>query len=468
MSETLYKIAHGGPNPGKRITPARVAEDSELPLGIAQIVTKFREELHKHGGTGFVAIQRKFRIADDDGSKQLDFAEFKKAILECGMDLDRDEMMALFRYFDRDHNNQIDFDEFLSGVRAPMSKRRVALVHMAFDRLDSDGNGSIEGDEVAECYDASMHPEVVSGRRTAEEVLREFLTTFDVGGTIDGKVTREEFVNYYSNISASIDNDDYFELMIRNAWHISGGEGQAANSSNRRVLVTHSDGRQTVEEIRNDLGLRADDRAGIIARLRAQGVDVISIDTKGGSDVESGAKFVDGAGEEASKIKSLEELAKERKNKSVENSASTSSIDPKMLDPTYKAPNARTQSTNNGMNIPLGLQNVLERLKAILKERGAHGYIGLQRKFKSIDKDGNRVLDFQEFKSGMVEMNLHLAPADYRALFEYFDVDQNGSIDFAEFLNGLRDKLNPRRYALVQSAFPESMLMAVAPWMALK
>ena len=32
-------------------------------------------------------------------------------------------------------------------------------------------------------------------------------------------------MNYYNNVSASIDNDDYFELMIRNAWHISGGEG---------------------------------------------------------------------------------------------------------------------------------------------------------------------------------------------------------------------------------------------------
>jgi hypothetical protein len=37
---------------------------------------------------------------------------------------------------------------------------------------------------------------------------------------------------------------------MRNAWHISGGEGWCANSSCRRVLVTHADGKQTVEEIK--------------------------------------------------------------------------------------------------------------------------------------------------------------------------------------------------------------------------
>mmetsp|Transcript_26336 Transcript_26336/g.44445 ORF Transcript_26336/g.44445 Transcript_26336/m.44445 type:complete len:190 (-) Transcript_26336:83-652(-) len=73
--------------------------------------------------------------------------------------------------------------------------------------------------------------------------------------------------------------------MIRNAWHISGGEGWAANTTNRRVLVTHADGRQSVEEIQNDLGLAADDKKGMVQRLKAQGLKMASINTNGLGDM---------------------------------------------------------------------------------------------------------------------------------------------------------------------------------------
>ena len=36
----------------------------------------------------------------------------------------------------------------------------------------------------------------------------------------DKTVTLEEFYEYYNNISSSIDDDRYFELMIRSAWKI--------------------------------------------------------------------------------------------------------------------------------------------------------------------------------------------------------------------------------------------------------
>ena len=68
--------------------------------------------------------------------------------------------------------------------------------------------------------------------------------------------------------------------MIRNAWHISGGEGWSANTANRRVLATGKDGRQTVEEVKNDLGARDSDE--LLRRLRLQGIDVSGIDESGG------------------------------------------------------------------------------------------------------------------------------------------------------------------------------------------
>ena len=66
--------------------------------------------------------------------------------------------------------------------------------------------------------------------------------------------------------------DDGFELMMRNAWHMTGGEGVYENTSNLRVLVVHEDGSQTVEEVKNDLGLKHTDKKGIMERLKKQGI----------------------------------------------------------------------------------------------------------------------------------------------------------------------------------------------------
>jgi Ca2+-binding EF-hand superfamily protein len=259
------------------------------------MITKLKQELASRGAHGFIGLQRKFRIMDDDGSGSLSLAEFKKAMAEMRVKLSEAELRLLFDFFDVDKSGCIGFEEFMQGVRDPMSVRRLALVNQAFAVLDLGGRGEVEAEDIAKSYNASKHPDVVSGRKTQEAVLREFLETFDVGGEVDGKVTRHEFQNYYANISASIDNDDYFELMIRNAWHISGGTGAAANSANRRVLVTRADGSQSVEEIKNDLGLEADDKAGMMARLRAQGVDASNIDLYGGGEdnKKPGAKPVD-------------------------------------------------------------------------------------------------------------------------------------------------------------------------------
>lgn len=97
----------------------------------------------------------------------------------------------------------------------------------AFDKLDKNGNGIIEIDDIKGVYNAKFHPEVKAGKKTEDEVLYEFLDTFELHHSLknpsdkDRQINIREFNEYYNNVSASIDNDQYFELMMTNAWNLN-------------------------------------------------------------------------------------------------------------------------------------------------------------------------------------------------------------------------------------------------------
>jgi len=144
---------------------------------------------------------------------------------------------------------------------------------MAFNIVDADRTGIIELKELSSKYNTSKHPEVLAGKKSHTDVMREFMGMWDSETAPDGKLTFPQFLDYYRDISASIDSDEYFELMIRNAWHISGGEGAAQNTSNIRVCVTHTDGSQEIVGLKDDLGVsRRSAGSTILKLLRAQGV----------------------------------------------------------------------------------------------------------------------------------------------------------------------------------------------------
>ena len=452
-----------------------------------------------------IGLSRKFKIMDDSGDGELQFVEFKKAMNEMDFSLNDKDLHRIFDHFDADASRTISYEEFIQGVRDPLTPNRLDLINMAFKVIDKDGSGVIEAAEVASCYDASKHPEVMSGRKTEQAVLSDFLSTFDVGGVVDGCVTLQEFTNYYHNISASIFNEEYFELMIRNAWHISGGKGAAANSANKRVLVTDSQGKQSVVEIKNDLGVNADDKDEMIKRLRAQGVDVAGIDIKGGAGDEdddntnalnpdyradSPASVIGvnyGKGQGASVLKTQSQitfaggtpeddvdyrkkmgLSKRSNNSEVGlRDARNSNLGADFVEKAQEAPvryepsgaaGAGARGGGGGGNLGVlcnkgNIDDILAKLKVELVNRGARGMSGIARKFRIIDDDNSKSIDSDEFAKAMKECNLTLTNGELLQLFKYFDQDGNGSIGYEEFLEGVRGEPNERRVDLIMLAF---------------
>lgn len=368
---------------------------------------KFRSRLASRGARGIIGIARQFKIMDDDNSGQLSFEEFKKGCKDFRLELSEQDIIMIYRAFDRDRSGSVDYDELLRGIRGPMNSSRRGIVGQAWKKLDRDGSGVVDINDIKGVYDASRHPDVRSGKRTQDEVLNEFLETFEMHHNIsdrslmDHRVTREEFDEYYNNVSASIDDDQYFELMMSNAWQLKGGVRKGGRS-----------GYWAADNHRSQFG-------GTVASNAPYG----TFDTP----QDWTTTKADGARGDLLKL------------------AGTT--------PTAGAP---TPGRSGGQEEIAQIRQA-EQLVAVFREkllaRGTRGILGLGRLFHIIDDNHSQTLDATEFAKALRDFRMDMSEAEARILFNHFDASKDGQIDYNEFLRTVRGEMSPARNILVQRVF---------------
>merc|ERR1712196_594201 len=100
-----------------------------------------------------------------------------------------------------------------------MNLKRKRMVLKVFAMLDTKRDGFLTPEELKDRF----NPNGAAGamKCTPQQAAEQFLSTFDV---FDGD----------GNVG---EDDSYFELMLRNAWHMSGGVGQSKCTSCLHLLV---------------------------------------------------------------------------------------------------------------------------------------------------------------------------------------------------------------------------------------
>jgi calcyphosin len=88
-----------------------------------------------------------------------------------------------------------------------------------------------------------------------------------------------------------------------------------------------------------------------------------------------------------------------------------------------------------------------------MASRGAKTVRGLGRVFRTMDDNGNRKVDAQEFFVGLNECGCNLTKQETDLLLAAYDTDKDGNVNFDEFLVMIRGSLNATRQAVVDAAF---------------
>ncbi|XP_022665745.1 calcyphosin-like protein isoform X1 [Varroa jacobsoni] len=225
MGKTSSLIASKMPRPltaqSNNELQMRLRAQSQL-LHVKDVLEKIRLLCLQRGASGILGLRRMFLRMDDNNSGDLSRDEFAKGLDDSGLreQLSDDEARELFDIFDSDHSGTLSFDEFLKRIRPPLNATRISVIEKAFKKMDKTGDGVVTYEDVKGTYNVKAHPDYQNGTKTEREILTKFLNVFEQGGIQDGKVTWDEFLDYYSGVSASIDEDLYFDLMMRNAWKL--------------------------------------------------------------------------------------------------------------------------------------------------------------------------------------------------------------------------------------------------------
>ncbi|KAE9040534.1 hypothetical protein PR003_g4962 [Phytophthora rubi] len=405
---------------------------------LRRTVHSLRCEVKERGLGGFITLQQQLRRAagrsDDDCVDELhdgnvDFHEFVRALKSSGVHVTGRDAQALFYHFDSNHDGAMSVTEFLAGVREPMNARRQLVVRMAFDTLDRSGSGELDGGAIAAAFDARRLPEVITGRKTDCEAHAEFLDFFGLvtERRRQRRINLDVWERFYANVSAAIDEDEQFEQMVRNAWHVGPGRvlaagGRPASAEGIRVHTQRVDpGRSSLHEILDH------------------------------SSSYSSSPTVSSAGPSPNMT-----LRRARNNVSNSIAACLGNALSTQQQRTSTEPSTGLISPGKReFHLhPAGIQAILTRLKQVLQSQGTPGFCTLNRRLRVAR--GN-AMNLQDLRCAAVDCELTLpgglTDGDLRLLFQYLDSDGDGRIAPEELINIVRPALTGRRLECVREAF---------------
>ena len=185
------------------------ANNSELPR-ISQeaeaLLAAFRKTLRVRGLNSVTDLVHLFKKFDLNNDGTLQRGEIEWLIKKKGFEGNKSEADIIFEAFDANGDGVVSLSEFIQGLRGKLPQSSLDSIHQTWDKISPDSD-EITVSKLKHLYQTTDKSEGIN------QVMKAMDTSKD------GKIQRQEFIDYYCNLSIGFDSDLEFTEYLKASWN---------------------------------------------------------------------------------------------------------------------------------------------------------------------------------------------------------------------------------------------------------
>lgn len=212
----------------------------QLDVQTKRVIHDIKMKFSKvNGGLEVRKMTHCFKECDAYQRNEISVEEFVASLHHVGIIYPPNEIQVIGRYF-QSSEGFINYAEFLKCLRGPVPERRMNHIVSTFKVLDIDNSSALNVIDIS----AFIHDHVLyelklcNGHR--KEMLDAFFNLFeccfDKNG--DAHISMEEWVSFYSDLSATYSSDDVFCAHLTRMWGVKEGDSTTTTEQIIRMITT--------------------------------------------------------------------------------------------------------------------------------------------------------------------------------------------------------------------------------------
>ena len=457
----------------------------------------FQNEININNGLMYYILVSKLNEKEDKISKTINYQNFLSSIKESKINLSENEIKDFFILLDISEQNKVITEEFLRLLRGFLSERRKMIIIEKFAKIDINRKGYIEVNLIKSIFNPHLHPEVLMNRKKENEIFGEFIFMLDTflsfkGKLNDNQINFEDFIEFYSPISASIKNEDYFIDMMNNVWstpinyhnrnnNIQNQFFEQNININQRINTPIQNFKNTQIQINRPQSfnpvIRSPPKYNIISgrfdyrnqfnqnQFNNNNLNQIKTQFENNNNIINNREYsqsitkkdyglnnqlttITTTTSSINNINNNNNYSTINNNDSINNTRNNNLINLNITNNTLiNNSNYEISENQNEINSPF------PKLRSMLISRGPKSLFVIEKMLSMYDSSHSGIIDFPTFEKIITIYRLSLSHDEIASIFSLFDPNKTGKINYDDFIKGLIGNISPRRDYLIKRIF---------------